>query len=87
MPLIVPGLQNVDAQSSNAKSQSSWEKQLMGKTLNTDGKTDELTFAVEDLPEVHRIIQPGQNVTRDTDENRLNVLLDGDGTVRNVYFG
>ncbi|KAL5615571.1 hypothetical protein BROUX41_005614 [Berkeleyomyces rouxiae] len=87
MPLLVPGLENNATAQSGENSQDAWQSRLMGKTLNTDGKSDELTFAVADLPEQHRIIQQGQNMTRDLNPGRLNVMLDGDGTVRNVYYG
>ncbi|KKA26303.1 hypothetical protein TD95_001770 [Thielaviopsis punctulata] len=87
MPLLVPGINNNNASAQDANSQDAWQAKLMGKTLSTENSSSETVFAVKDLPEVHRIIQPGQNVTRDLNENRLNVCLDGDGLVHNVYYG
>ena len=45
------------------------------------------TFSKKDLPEEHRVIAPGQLVTRDFKENRLNVHLNEDGIVSHVIHG
>lgn len=47
----------------------------------------EQMFCKKDLPETHRIIKPGQPVTRDFKPERLNVHLKEDGTVSHVVHG
>lgn len=44
-------------------------------------------FAKRDLPEKHRVIQPGQMVTKDFQEDRLNIHVKDDGTVSHVTHG
>lgn len=44
-------------------------------------------FAKTELPEKHRVIAPGQMVTRDFHEDRLNVHVDEEGTVSHVTYG
>lgn len=44
-------------------------------------------FAKRDLPEKHRVIQPGQMVTKDFHEDRLNIHVKEDGTVSHVTHG
>ena len=44
-------------------------------------------FCKRDLPEEHRIISPGTMVTKDYNEDRLNVHLNEDGTVSHVLHG
>lgn len=44
-------------------------------------------FCKKDLPEKCRVIQPGQVITMDYVEDRLNVKVAEDGTVCTVYHG
>jgi hypothetical protein len=44
-------------------------------------------FCKKDLPEECRVIVPGQMVTKDFREKRLNVHLNEDGTVSHVHHG
>jgi hypothetical protein len=44
-------------------------------------------FCKKDLPKECRIIRPGQMVTKDLNENRLNVCVDDSNNVTNVYHG
>ncbi|GAO18981.1 uncharacterized protein UV8b_00091 [Ustilaginoidea virens] len=81
MPLVVPGVTT----SSNSETEK-WQNKLVGKKLS-DGEHDETNFCVKDLPEEHRVIAPGQLVTRDLKENRLNIHLADDGTVTHVERG
>ncbi|THV55763.1 hypothetical protein BGAL_0003g00030 [Botrytis galanthina] len=45
-----------------------WMSKLAGKKIGDS--SDETTFAKQDLPEEHRIIEPGSMVTKDFKENR-----------------
>lgn len=44
-------------------------------------------FCKKDLPREHRVISPGQLVTKDYNENRLNIHLDSEGVVTHVLHG
>lgn len=44
-------------------------------------------FCKKDLPKETRIIEPGMMVTKDFNENRLNVHVKDDGTVSHVVHG
>jgi hypothetical protein len=44
-------------------------------------------FAKRELPEQHRIIKPGQMVTKDFHPDRLNIHVSEDGTVSHVNHG
>ncbi|EEY20161.1 hypothetical protein HYQ45_012098 [Verticillium longisporum] len=81
MPLVVPGIQ-----SQSGDLTEEWTNKLVGKTLH-DEKSDETCFCKKDLPEKSRVIKPGQMVTKDFDENRLNVHVKDDGTVSHVERG
>ncbi|KAK2608499.1 hypothetical protein QQS21_002961 [Conoideocrella luteorostrata] len=81
MPLVVPG---VTTNSSNKTEE--WQNKLVGKKLH-DSEHNETMFCKKELPEHHRIIAPGQMVTRDFHENRLNVHVDESGTVTHVQHG
>ncbi|KAL2758957.1 hypothetical protein ACRALDRAFT_1062046 [Sodiomyces alcalophilus JCM 7366] len=81
MPLVVPG---VTTQSDDKTTE--WSNKLVGKKLD-DEKSDEICFCKRDLPEEHRIIQPGMMVTKDYKPNRLNVHVNEDGTVSHVVHG
>ncbi|KAG7107489.1 hypothetical protein HYQ46_003513 [Verticillium longisporum] len=81
MPLVVPGIQ-----SQSGDLAEEWTNKLVGKTLH-DEKSDETCFCKKDLPEKSRVIKPGQMVTKDFDENRLNVHVKDDGTVSHVERG
>jgi len=77
MPLVVPGINSNDGSKTD-----DWMNKLVGKKIGDSH--DETTFAKTDLPEQHRIIKPGQMVTKDFNENRLNVHVKEDGTVSHV---
>lgn len=81
MPLVVPGVTSGDAE--NSKTQQ-WMNALMGKqigqkedanvgsfyvVMNVFADTIQ-TFDKSKLPEKHRIIKPGQMVTKDFDQDR-----------------
>lgn len=62
--------------------------QAMLELQDQDGLTALLQlFAKKELPEKHRVIQPGQMVTKDFVEDRLNVHVKEDGTVSHVTHG
>ncbi|KAF2145564.1 uncharacterized protein K452DRAFT_243704 [Aplosporella prunicola CBS 121167] len=79
MPLVVPGLQ-----STGDKTQD-WSNQLLGKKIGDT--SDNVTFAKQDLPQSHRIVQEGGPMTMDYNPERLNVHVAEDGTVRKVTHG
>ncbi|MCJ1478944.1 hypothetical protein MMC13_007628 [Lambiella insularis] len=81
MPLVVPGLSSNTAGNDQ---QSEWLSKLAGKKLGD--KHDEISFAKQDLPKEHRVIEPGSMVTQDFNQNRMNVHLGKDGTVQHVDF-
>ncbi|KXJ91911.1 hypothetical protein Micbo1qcDRAFT_161956 [Microdochium bolleyi] len=81
MPLVVPGVTS----SSNDPNEE-WSAKLVGKTVSDDAHS-ETNFCKKDLPEQHRIITPGTNVTRDFYAERLNVHVKEDGTVSHVQHG
>ncbi|KAL6910207.1 hypothetical protein GGI43DRAFT_3653 [Trichoderma evansii] len=81
MPLVVPGIMT----NGDDKTQE-WANKLVGKTFSED-QSNETMFCKTDLPESHRIIKPGQFVTRDFRPERLNVHLKEDGTVSHVVHG
>ena len=45
------------------------------------------TFAKQDLPKEHRVLEPGSMKTMDFKPDRLNIHVGEDGTVQNVKFG
>lgn len=45
------------------------------------------TFAKQDLPKEHRVLQPGSMSTMDHRPERLNIHVGEDGTVQNVRYG
>ncbi|ELR09391.1 hypothetical protein VC83_03177 [Pseudogymnoascus destructans] len=80
MPLVAPQISgDVVPQTQD------WTNRLMGKTIGDENNAT--TFAMADLPENTRIIPEGQSATADFQENRLNVHLAKDGTVREVNQG
>ena len=80
MPLVVPGVQ-----SEGGKDIDAWTTKLMGKTLG-DGHS-ETTFAKQDLPKEHRVLQPDTMFTQDFKPDRLNVHVDESGTIKDVRYG
>jgi len=80
MPLVVPGIN-----SGGNDPKSEWINKLVGKKL-TDSTSDSNSFARQDLPKEHRIIEPDSMVTQDFKQDRLNVHLGKDGTVKDVSF-
>ncbi|KAH6646187.1 hypothetical protein BKA67DRAFT_664038 [Truncatella angustata] len=81
MPLVIPG---ITGNSSDKTEQ--WTNKLVGKKLS-DSSSNEINFCKKDLPQECRVIEPGQMVTKDFNENRLNVHLKEDGTVSHVQHG
>merc|ERR1712226_354752 len=55
------------------------------KVLKGAGDSD--VVVVEDLPVETRIVRPGQRVTKDNRDDRLNLQLDDEGVVVDVEFG
>lgn len=45
------------------------------------------TFAKQDLPKEHRVVQPGSMMTMDHKPDRLNIHVGDDGTVQKVRYG
>ncbi|CAN8102116.1 unnamed protein product [Discula destructiva] len=82
MPLVVPG---VTSQSGDKTEE--WTNKLVGKKIHEGEDSNETLFAKKSLPEKHRVIQPGQMVTKDFVEDRLNVHVGDDGTVSHVTHG
>jgi len=80
MPLVVPGLMSKDGDKTN-----DWMGKLMGKKIGDS--SDEITFAKQDLPEKHRVVKEGDMMTMDHNPDRLNIHVDGDGTVKKVTHG
>ena len=54
-----------------------------GSRVLTTGQT----FAKQDLPKEHRVLEPGSMKTMDFKPDRLNIHVGEDGTVQNVKFG
>ncbi|VUC26212.1 unnamed protein product [Clonostachys rosea] len=75
----------VDSQATGDKNVE-WQNKLVGKTLH-DEETTETTFSKKELPEKHRIVKPGQMMTRDFRVDRLNVHVNDDNIVTKVNFG
>ncbi|MCJ1436307.1 hypothetical protein MMC27_005685 [Xylographa pallens] len=44
------------------------------------------SFARQDLPKQHRVLEPGSMATQDFNEDRMNIHLGEDGTVKHVDF-
>ncbi|KAH6676897.1 hypothetical protein F5X68DRAFT_213585 [Plectosphaerella plurivora] len=82
MPLVVPGIQT----NTGDEKTDEWTNKLVGKKLH-DEESNETCFCKKDLPEEHRIIEPGMMVTKDYKPNRLNVHVNEDGTVSHVQHG
>merc|ERR1712087_497612 len=80
MPLVVPGVQ-----SQGGDAIDTWTNKLIGRTLGDDHS--ETTFAKQDLPKEHRVLQPDSMFTQDHRPNRLNVHVDESGTVKDVRYG
>ncbi|MCJ1454667.1 hypothetical protein MMC28_005020 [Mycoblastus sanguinarius] len=83
MPLVVPSMMTSGGSSNQ---QEEWMSKLMGKKI-TDSTADATSFAKQDLPKEHRVIEHGSMATQDHKPDRMNVHLGEDGTVRNVEFG
>ncbi|KAH8425813.1 uncharacterized protein LDX57_003557 [Aspergillus melleus] len=84
MPLVVPGLTNASANDTDNKQE--WLNKLAGKKIS-DSTSDVNTFAKKDLPQSHRIIKPGDAMTMDYRQDRLNIHLGEDDIVHDVNFG
>ncbi|MCJ1383118.1 hypothetical protein MMC11_003036 [Xylographa trunciseda] len=81
MPLVVPG---INSSLTGDNQQSQWLSKLAGKKLGD--KHDETSFARQDLPKQHRVLEPGSMATQDFNKDRMNVHLGEDGTVKHVDF-
>jgi len=81
MPLVVPG---INSSLTGDNQQSTWLSKLAGKKLGD--KHDETSFARQDLPKQHRVLEPGSMATQDFNEDRMNIHLGEDGTVKHVDF-
>ncbi|EQK97792.1 hypothetical protein G6O67_006328 [Ophiocordyceps sinensis] len=81
MPLIAPGIT-----STSGDKTEEWTNKLSGKKLH-ESESNVECFCKKDLPEEHRIIEPGAMVTKDHKENRLNVYLNEEGVVTHVGHG
>ncbi|KAG7006654.1 hypothetical protein G7Y79_00013g034260 [Physcia stellaris] len=77
MPLVVPGLMG-------GSQQEEWMTKLLGKKLSDSH--DETSFAKQDLPKEHRIVEPGAMVTQEVNSDRLSIHVGEDGTVRHVEY-
>lgn len=64
-----------------------WSQRLSGQILVPDPDSPRNTFAHEELPASHRICPPGTLLTRDFDEDRINIFTDEEGLVSHVTFG
>lgn len=64
-----------------------WSRRLVGQTIVQDPNSHRNTFSHDDLPKKHRICPPGTLLTRDFDEERLNIFTDEDGSVTHVTIG
>ncbi|KAL4893885.1 hypothetical protein BDV59DRAFT_176379 [Aspergillus ambiguus] len=83
MPLFVPGM----VKSDNATgTKDEWMFKLAGKKIS-ESANDVNSFPKKDLPESHRILNPGDPMTMDHRPDRLNVHLDKSGIVHDVNFG
>ncbi|KAF4461491.1 pua rna binding domain-containing [Fusarium albosuccineum] len=86
MPLVVPGVN-----STTGDNAEEWQNKLVGKKLSDEDASSETrvhqVFCKRDLPKETRVIEPGMMVTKDFNENRLNVHLKDDGTVSHVVKG
>ncbi|KAL1958575.1 hypothetical protein VTO42DRAFT_4172 [Malbranchea cinnamomea] len=78
MPLVIPDISNDE--------KAAWADRLLGKKI-TEDTTDQMCFAKKDLPQGHRIIQPGHVMTMDFNPNRLNIYVDENNTVTKVKHG
>ncbi|KAM7203847.1 hypothetical protein V8F20_003853 [Naviculisporaceae sp. PSN 640] len=81
MPLVVPGIT-----SNSGDKTEEWTNKLVGKKI-TEEPSSEINFCKRDLPEEHRVIQPGSMVTKDYKPERLNIHVKEDGTVSHVNHG
>ncbi|KAI9470752.1 MAG: hypothetical protein EXX96DRAFT_511179 [Benjaminiella poitrasii] len=72
-------------------SNEEWERKLLGKILVQDDIKTELSndqiVKINELPEFHRVLRPGQPQTRDFRPNRLNVFVDDSYKIERVYYG
>lgn len=59
MPLVVPGINSKDSSSSS----SDWQSKLLGKTLGSSN--NETSFAKQDLPKNHRVVEENSMLTMD----------------------
>jgi len=80
MPLVIPGMQ-----SSSAGPTDDWANKLMGKKIGDEHDT--ITFAKSDLPSEHRVLKEGDFASMDHKPDRLNIHVDGEGTVKKVTHG
>ncbi|KAL0077544.1 hypothetical protein J3Q64DRAFT_1768186 [Phycomyces blakesleeanus] len=67
-----------------------WKERLIGKTILGEDEETTLssseTFNELELPKPYRLLAPGSIMTRDFNPNRLNVFIDEEKVVTNVYY-
>ena len=64
-----------------------WSAKLKGHIILPDPTASANTFQHADLPPVRRICPPGSMMTRDMQEDRLNIFTDHEGRVSHVTMG
>ncbi|CAO3634901.1 unnamed protein product [Mucor hiemalis] len=68
-----------------------WQQKLIGKTLVEDDVETTLgaeqVVRMNELPAGHRLLPPGRPQTRDYRPERLNVFVDENNLINQVYFG
>ncbi|KAI5780454.1 hypothetical protein EDC01DRAFT_780716 [Geopyxis carbonaria] len=70
------------------ESKQEWEGKLKGKKFHDDATTAPQTaFTKKDLPQKNRVVRPGQMMTKDFYEDRLNVHLDEKDHCTHCTFG
>lgn len=65
-----------------------WKSRLEGKTfVEEEGNhVNDQRVTASQLPAMHRVIRPGQPITKDFQMDRLNLQLDSDDKIRAVGF-
>lgn len=65
MPLVVPGINSADGNSTE-----SWMQKLAGKKITESGSSDDTNFAKSDLPQNHRVVEGDSMMTMDHNPDR-----------------
>jgi len=103
MPLVVPGIQSKGGEGVEEWSNKLMGKKIgdnhdevVCSPLSSPSQSivqlflltiTRQTFAKQDLPEEHRVLQPDSMSTMDFKPDRLNIHVDDKGTVQNVRYG